>query len=98
MPLRYLVIYDVTDDRLRNMVAEALKDYGLSRIQYSAFIGALRRHEVNALMADLRAIIGDAPENVQIYPICDSCFKGRREVEKEKRYQMPGEGPRVVFP
>ncbi|MEM3439341.1 MAG: CRISPR-associated endonuclease Cas2 [Candidatus Bathyarchaeia archaeon] len=95
--LRYLIIYDVTDDNLRNAVSETLKDYGLSRIQYSAFIGDLRRHELNGLIADLRALIGDAEENVQIYPVCDSCFRGRREVGKEKRYQMPGEKPKVSF-
>jgi CRISPR-associated protein Cas2 len=41
--MRYVVIYDITDDNLRALVAETLKDYGLQRIQYSAFIGSLRR-------------------------------------------------------
>jgi len=38
--------------RARALVAETLKDYGLQRIQYSAFIGSLRRDELNSLIVD----------------------------------------------
>lgn len=86
--MRYLIIYDITDDNLRNHVSELLKDYGLQRIQYSAFIGNLRRDKLNSLMVDLRRLIGEAVENVQIYPLCDVCFKGRREIGKPKRYEF----------
>ena len=38
--MRYtLVIYDITDDNLRNRVSEVCKDFGLMRIQKSAFLG-----------------------------------------------------------
>ena len=36
-----LVIYDITEDKIRNKVAEVCKDYGLTRIQWSAFLGEL---------------------------------------------------------
>jgi len=85
--MRHIIIYDVTDDNLRNQVSELLKDYGLTRIQYSAFLGSLRHHEINSLLADLCSLISDKVENVQIYPVCDSCFKGKREVGKQKRYE-----------
>jgi len=86
--MRYLIIYDITDDNLRNHVSELLKDYGLQRIQYSAFIGNLRRDKLNSLTVDLRRLIGEAVENVQIYPLCDVCFKGRREIGKPKKYEF----------
>jgi hypothetical protein len=35
------VVYDIVDDGVRGRVANACKDYGLERIQYSAFCGAL---------------------------------------------------------
>jgi CRISPR-associated protein Cas2 len=85
--LRHIIIYDVTDDNLRNQVSEILKDYGLERIQYSAFLGQLRHDELNSLLVDLRELIGPDSENVQIYPVCDSCYKGKREVGKQKRYE-----------
>lgn len=95
--LRYLAIYDITDDNLRNLVAESLKDYGLTRIQYSAFIGELRRHELNSLITDLKNLIKEATENIQLYPICDTCFKGRLEIGKSKRYELAEEKPKVTI-
>jgi CRISPR-associated protein Cas2 len=54
--MRYVVIYDITDDNLRALVAETLKDYGLQRIQYSAFIGDLRRDKLNSLLVDFEKL------------------------------------------
>ena len=34
-----ILIYDIPDDRLRSKVADACLEYGLDRIQYSAFLG-----------------------------------------------------------
>jgi len=97
--VRYLVIYDITDDNLRTMISETLKDYGLTRIQYSAFIGNLRRNQLNSLLTDLRKLIKDLEENVQIYPICELCFRGRRIIGKPKKYS-PEEAekrPKVAY-
>lgn len=92
--MRYLVIYDITDDNLRIRIAETLKDYGLTRIQYSAFLGYLRRDKLNSLIVDLGRLIGDAVENVQIYPLCDLCFRGRKVIGKPKRYELDEETKR----
>ncbi len=95
--MRYLVIYDITDDNLRNRVSELLKDYGLQRIQYSAFIGQLRRDKLKSLIVDLKKLIGEAVENVQLYPLCDTCFRGRSEVGKPKRYQLAEGKERIAY-
>ena len=95
--MRYLVIYDITDDNLRALVAETLKDYGLQRIQYSAFIGNLRRDKLNSLTVDLKNLIKDSVENVQIFPMCDTCFKGRREIGKPKKYRLDEKKEKVAF-
>lgn len=36
-----LLIYDITEDKFRTKAAEICKDYGLQRVQYSAFFGYL---------------------------------------------------------
>jgi len=95
--MRYLVIYDITDDNLRALVAETLKDYGLQRIQYSAFIGNLRRDKLNSLTVDLKNLVKDLVENVQIFPMCDTCFKGRREIGKPKKYRLDEKKEKVAF-
>lgn len=97
MVVRYVVIYDITDDNLRVLVAETLKDYGLQRIQYSAFIGSLRRNKLNSLVVDLKNLIKDLVENVQIFPVCDTCFKGRREIGKSKRYRLDEKKAKVAY-
>ncbi len=95
--MRYLAIYDITDDNLRVLVAETLKDYGLQRIQYSAFIGDLRRDELNSLLVDLKNLIKDLTENVQLYPLCDTCFKGRKEVGKPKKYEFKEGKEKIAY-
>jgi len=95
--MRYVVIYDITDDNLRALVAETLKDYGLQRIQYSAFIGNLRRDKLSSLLVDLKNLIRDLVENVQLYPVCDTCFKGRREVGKSKKYELKENKEKIAY-
>lgn len=91
------MIYDITDDNLRALIAETLKDYGLQRIQYSAFIGGLRRDKLNSLLVDLKNLVKDLIENVQLFPVCDTCFKGRHEVGKPKRYELKEEKDRIAY-
>jgi len=91
------VIYDITDDNLRALVAETLKDYGLQRIQYSAFIGNLRRDELNSLIVDLKNLIKDLIENIQLYPVCDACFRGRKEVGKPKKYELKEAKDKIAY-
>jgi len=91
------VIYDITDDNLRALIAETLKDYGLQRIQYSAFIGSLRRDKLNSLLVDLKNLIKNLVENVQLFPVCDTCFKGWKEVGKPKRYELKEEKDKIVY-
>jgi len=92
-----VVIYDITDDNLRALVAETLKDYGLQRIQYSAFIGYLRRDKLNSLIVDLKNLIKDLVENVQLFPVCDTCFRGKREVGKPKKYRLDEGKAKVAY-
>jgi len=63
----------------------------LQRIQYSAFIGDLRRDILNSLLVDLKNLVRDLKENVQLYPLCDTCFKGRNEVGKPEKYEFKEE-------
>jgi len=81
--LRYLVIYDITDDGLRFRVAEVLKDYGLARIQKSAFIGSLSKNMLSSLIAELRGLVVD--DNIKIFPLCEPDFKAMVSIGQEYR-------------
>jgi len=95
--LRYVVIYDVSEDNLRNQVAETLKDYGLQRIQYSGFMGDLRRDQLNSLLVDLNKLIKDLLENVQLFPMCDNCLKGKKLVGKPKKYEYKEGKDKIIY-
>jgi hypothetical protein len=56
MELLTLVIYDIEDDRSRTRVAEACKDFGLQRLQYSCFRGKLSANKREELLERLLRI------------------------------------------
>jgi CRISPR-associated protein Cas2 len=91
--MRWIVVYDITDDNLRGKVSERLKDYGLERIQYSAFQGELPRHELSSLHTDMRRFLnkGDETDSVIIFPLCDSCFKNKIVIGAEKEMEVDGQ-------
>ncbi len=65
-----MLIYDIPDDRIRHKVSERCKDYGLSRIQYSAFAGELDRNRREELMLRLRKTLGKKEGNIRLQPVC----------------------------
>ncbi len=77
---RILVIYDIPNDRLRAKVADACLDYGLDRIQFSAFLGRLRRTHQQELMLRIGRLLKKAEGNVQLIPIGEAEWERRIEV------------------
>jgi CRISPR-associated protein Cas2 len=65
-----LVIYDISEDDLRSKVANICKEYGLVRVQKSAFLGQISTSLRKELIALLDKIIKDTNNNIQIYVIC----------------------------
>lgn len=81
-----LVIYDITDDDIRTMVAKFLKQKGLKRIQKSAFIGPLTSSQRSDITAGLRKLVINQKANVQIYPLTDASFNQRIIIGEEIEY------------
>ena len=72
-----LLIYDIPDDKERTKIADACLDYGLDRIQYSAFYGDISRNYQEELFLKLKDILGQKPGNIQLIPICAADWKSR---------------------
>lgn len=70
-----MLIYDIEDDRLRTRVADICMDYGLGRIQYSAFFGKLNRNRRQELALRLRNEIGQESARVRMIPVCEEDLK-----------------------
>jgi len=70
--VRCLVVYDISEDKLRAKVADMCLDYGLDRIQYSAYVGRLARSHIEELALRIKRRIGRAQgAKVQIFSICE---------------------------
>jgi CRISPR-associated protein Cas2 len=71
--MHFVIAYDIEQDRRRNKVMSALKDYGL-RVQYSVFECELNSPRLSELRGRLESLIDRRKDKVHIYPMCDACF------------------------
>ncbi len=83
--MRCLLIYDIAHDGVRNKVADACLDYGLERIQYSAFFGELSHIHQRELLLKIKRRIGKHGANVQLFPLDEKSWSGRRVIEQEEK-------------
>ena len=75
-----LVIYDISEDEVRQRVADTLKQYGFKRIQRSAYIGKLPNHLLKELEIKLRKIMAKAHGNIQIFKLSWRQYRTRIEI------------------
>ena len=105
--MKTLVIYDIPKTKVRNRVAEVCLDYGLERVQWSAFRGEVNHNRREELEQRLRKALGRQAGNIHIYPICDKDLSLRIEIliskeaareeksKKPKRRGKRGRSPQI---
>ncbi|RLC59490.1 MAG: CRISPR-associated endonuclease Cas2 [Chloroflexi bacterium] len=81
--MKCLLVYDIPHDRTRTKIADFCLDYGLDRIQYSAFVGDLTRTYQEELMLKIGERLGKQPGKVQLFTICDKDWRQRLEIIQE---------------
>lgn len=69
------VIYDITEDKIRNKVAKICKDKGLYRVQKSAFLGSINKNQLDELTIMCDDIIDQDTDSVYIFPMCKPDFQ-----------------------
>ncbi len=80
--MRYLLIYDISHDGTRSKIADACLDYGLARIQYSAFLGQLTSAHRRELLLRIRERLGEHGANIQVFPLDEKTWTGRDVIER----------------
>lgn len=75
--MKCLLIYDIPDDRARGKVADFCLDYGLDRVQFSAFVGDLSSNHQEELMLKITKRLGKAPGKIDLFPICREDWRAR---------------------
>ncbi len=81
--MRILLIYDITNDRVRARVADACLDYGLERIQFSAFAGRLGRAHLRELELKVTRLVGRAAARVRFILLDEQAWAQQVIIEQE---------------
>ena len=80
---RFVVCYDVANDRRRREIAACLDGYG-DRVQESVFELAVDSALMEGCLAEISTLIDRSEDNIAIYRLCGSC-------ERERSYLGVGE-------
>lgn len=80
-----VLIYDIEDDRLRLRTSETCLDYGLERIQFSAFFGKLNRNRRQELALRLQRQLGGGSGRIRIIPVCEQDLKDMWVLDQYRR-------------
>ena len=81
--MKCLLVYDIPDDRKRGKIADVCLDYGLDRIQFSAFSGDILNTYQEELMLKIKKILGKKAGNVQLFPLCATDWERRMTIEQK---------------
>lgn len=76
--VRYLISYDIADDRRRRQVVKRLKRCAF-RVQYSVFEGELSEARRSRLWRELCALIEPSEDGLLLVPACPGCARQRLE-------------------
>ena len=87
-----LLVYDIPDDRKRGKIADACLDYGMDRIQFSAFTGQLLATHQEELVLKIKKILGKKAGNVQLYPVCAEDWAKRKVIAQGETGSEEGKG------
>ena len=69
------IIYDIVEDKTRARVAKTCKQYGLERVQKSAFLGKLKMSRFDELSEKCLSLINEDEDSVYLFPFCQDDFK-----------------------
>lgn len=76
-----ILLYDIPSDKKRKKIADACLDYGLDRIQYSAFTGNISRNLQQELFQKITRILGQADGRIWLLPV------GEKEWQRSYRHE-----------
>jgi CRISPR-associated protein Cas2 len=70
--LKYLISYDIIDDRRRAVVCRIALGFGY-RVQKSVFEGFSSKEYLESMKEKFMEVINKEEDSIRIYPICCSC-------------------------
>lgn len=72
MVARYVISYDISDDRVRTQVAKVASGY-IYRVQKSVFEGMISQRGFSDLLTELKNHHLEMTDSIRIYKVCEKC-------------------------
>jgi CRISPR-associated protein Cas2 len=94
-PGRYVICYDVVNDRRRRKLASILDDFGV-RVQDSVFEAVLDRALLDKCIRAIGKSLHPGEDRLSIYPLCRACERRRIDLGLAACAAPPGPA-RVVI-
>ncbi|MEE4358331.1 MAG: CRISPR-associated endonuclease Cas2 [Desulfococcaceae bacterium] len=69
------LIYDISNDKIRNRVAKRCKEAGLYRVQKSVFLGDVEKNRLDELHLECGEMIEEKTDSLYVFPMCEEDFK-----------------------
>ena len=91
------VVYDISNDRVRGRVAKMCKEYGLYRVQKSAFLGDLNKNETDELLLRRKDIVDGEDDSVYVFPMCDDDYRKVRIIGKAFDKEVVSDDVKALF-
>jgi CRISPR-associated protein Cas2 len=70
--VRYLVCYDISEDRRRQRLVDVLLDYG-TRVEESVFECVLEASLAEQMIERIHKAVDTVEDKVLVYGLCESC-------------------------
>jgi CRISPR-associated protein Cas2 len=72
--MRYLVSYDIADNRRRARLADELLNYGPC-LQESLFLADTSEARLDEMRREIDQLIDPLQDSVLLFPLCDACWR-----------------------
>lgn len=88
----YWLIYDISDNKIRNKIASKCKNYGLFRVQKSSFLGNLSKNKSEMLILEIKELELKKDDCIFMIPTCKSCFSYKEIIGKLDEERLKDKG------
>ncbi|MCT7464795.1 CRISPR-associated endonuclease Cas2 [Aliarcobacter cryaerophilus] len=89
--MKYLITYDIENNKRRNKVSDELEAYGY-RVNFSVFECELNKTKMKKLIQKLEELIDKKKDSLRFYHLCENCVPksfelcNREEIFEKREY------------
>ncbi len=82
--MKYLITYDIEDDKKRKKIATFLDEFGL-RVNYSVYECELNKTKLRKLKQSLLETMDKKYDSIRFYHLCKNCIPKSFELSSKKK-------------